>query len=222
MRMSIKFLLCPCLICWHVALLLVFWVFSHEVCILCWLLHVASSPVFVSSPNKLASCVCVISLPTSTCFLRLLSFFFIFVLHLFQLHLQFLLFPVVFFSCWGFPFCLCHTRFCFCFLLLKFPIFSPLLCSCILLRFFHFLFVPVNFFRHTRVFLSCILTLSHNLLHLYIKAWSTHSSYHHCPFSKSHSSPATIWIADFRYILHFLEFIFSLPNCWYELSFIIF
>ena len=64
-------------------------------------------------------------------------------------------------------------------------------------------------------------TVSLILLHLYIKAWSTHASYHHCPFSKSHSSPATIWIADFRYILHFLEFIFSLPNCWYELSFII-
>ena len=29
---------------------------------------------------------------------------------------------VVVLRCWGFPFCLCHTRFCFCFLLLMFPI----------------------------------------------------------------------------------------------------
>ncbi|KAG4980881.1 hypothetical protein JHK82_034126 [Glycine max] len=36
------------------------------------------------------------SSPTSTCFLRLLYFFFIFVLRLFQLHFQFLLFPVDF------------------------------------------------------------------------------------------------------------------------------
>ena len=70
-------------------------------------------------------------------------------------HFKKLLFP---------PFCLnfsCCLSFQFC---------VSLLFSCILLRVFHFLFLPIDFFRNTRVFVSCMLIVSHNLLHLYIKA----------------------------------------------------
>ena len=156
---------------------------------LCWLLHVPSSPAFsrhVLTKLKLASSVCIMSSPTSTCFLRLLYFFFIFVLRLFQLHFQFLLFPVDFpvvevfhfvFATWGFPFV---SPFCLKFsCCLSLPFCVSLLFSCILLRVFHFLFLLVDFFRHTRVFVSCMLIVSHKECCFILVTWNIVFSFMH-------------------------------------------